>query len=541
MRSRWWGRFLCRGARAAAADQTGDVSEPLYLVTGASGYIGGRLIPLLLDTGARVRILARHPDALRQREWFDSVEIVSGDAMDPADMAEAMVGVDVAYYLMHSLSNHDDFEQTERDMAGIFARAARANGVRRIVYLGGMIPADAKTKLSPHLRSRAQVGEILRASGVPTIELRAAVIIGSGSASFEMLRYLTERLPAMITPRWVRTKTQPIAVRDILYYLVNAATVPGEINRAYDVGGPDVMTYQTMMQDFASVAGLRPRVILPINLLSPGLSSHWVGLVTPVPRGIARPLVESLKVPVVCRDHSIADIIPDPAEGLLPYRTAVGLALARVREANVTTRWSSASVKGAPAEPLPTDPDWAGGSLYTDDREVTVTATPENTFAVVEGIGGDNGYFAGNWLWELRGAADRVVGGVGLRRGRRDPNHARVGDALDFWRVEENIPPRLLRLRAEMKLPGLAWLEWHVDPAGSGSVLRQKATFYPRGLAGHAYWWAVAPFHAFVFGAMVRRMAAAAETRQAVQDRADGAGSDSTASDSTDSPTPAAA
>ena len=541
MRSRWWGRFLCRGARAAAADQTGDVSEPLYLVTGASGYIGGRLIPLLLDTGARVRILARHPDALRQREWFDAVEIVSGDAMDPADMAEAMVGVDVAYYLMHSLSNHDDFEQTERDMAGIFARAARANGVRRIVYLGGMIPADAKTKLSPHLRSRAQVGEILRASGVPTIELRAAVIIGSGSASFEMLRYLTERLPAMITPRWVRTKTQPIAVRDILYYLVNAATVPGEINRAYDVGGPDVMTYQTMMQDFASVAGLRPRVILPINLLSPGLSSHWVGLVTPVPRGIARPLVESLKVPVVCRDHSIADIIPDPAEGLLPYRTAVGLALARVREANVTTRWSSASVKGAPAEPLPTDPDWAGGSLYTDDREVTVTATPENTFAVVEGIGGDNGYFAGNWLWELRGAADRVVGGVGLRRGRRDPNHARVGDALDFWRVEENIPPRLLRLRAEMKLPGLAWLEWHVDPAGSGSVLRQKATFYPRGLAGHAYWWAVAPFHAFVFGAMVRRMAAAAETRQAVQDRADGAGSDSTASDSTDSPTPAAA
>lgn len=509
------------------------VSDPLYLVTGASGYIGGRLIPLLLETGARVRILARHPDALRQREWFGSVEIIKGDAMSPADMAQAMSGVDVAYYLMHSLSNHDDFEKTERDMATIFATAARTNHVRRIVYLGGMIPADSKTKLSPHLRSRAQVGEILRASGVPTIELRAAVIIGSGSASFEMLRYLTERLPAMITPRWVRTKTQPIAVRDILYYLVNAATVPGDINRAYDVGGPDVMTYQSMMQDFAAVAGLRPRVILPINLLSPGLSSHWVGLVTPVPRGIARPLVESLKVPVVCRDHSIAEIIPDPAEGLLPYRTAVGLALARVREANVTTRWSSASVKGAPAEPLPTDPDWAGGSLYTDDREVPVAATPENTFAVVEGIGGDNGYYAGNWLWELRGAADRVVGGVGLRRGRRDPHHARVGDALDFWRVEENIPPTLLRLRAEMKLPGLAWLEWHVDPAGSGSVLRQKATFYPRGLAGHAYWWAVAPFHAFVFGAMVRRMATAAETRQLTADQDAAAGPSPATADAT--------
>ncbi len=510
-----------RDAPASAPQQTGAVNAtaaPLYLVTGASGYIGGRLIPLLVAEGARVRILARHPDGLRQREWYGDVEIVQGDAMSPADMARAMVGVDVGYYLMHSLSAHDDFEKTERDMATTYATAARAAGVRRIVYLGGMIPDGRDVKLSPHLRSRAQVGEILRNSGVPTIELRAAVIIGSGSASFEMLRYLTERLPAMVTPRWVRTKTQPIAVRDVLYYLVEAARVPGDVNRAYDIGGPDVMTYQSMMQQFAEVAGLRPRVILPINLLSPGLSSHWVGLVTPVPRGIARPLVESLKVPVVCRDHAVADIIPDPAEGLLPYQTAVALALTRIREANVTTRWSSASVQGAPASPLPTDPDWAGGSLYTDDREVPVAATPENTFAIVEGIGGETGYYAGNWMWELRGAADRVVGGVGLRRGRRDPHHARVGDALDFWRVEENIPPELLRLRAEMRLPGLAWLEWHVEPAGSGSTLRQRATFHPRGLAGHAYWWAVAPFHAFVFRPMVRRMAAAAEGLQAVRE-----------------------
>lgn len=491
-----------------------DSTAPLYLVTGASGYIGGRLIPLLVAEGARVRILARYPEGLRQREWFDDVEVVQGDAMDPADMNRAMADVDIAYYLMHSLSNHADFEKTERDMALTFSRAASDNGVRRIIYLGGMIPDDGRTKLSPHLRSRTQVGEVLRAGRVPTIELRAAVIIGSGSASFEMLRYLTERLPAMITPRWVRTKTQPIAVRDVLYYLVAAATVPGTVNRAYDIGGPDVMTYQSMMQEFADVAGLRPRIILPINLLSPGLSSHWVGLITPVPRGIARPLVESLKIPVVCRDHSIADIIPDPDEGLLPYRTAVGLALRRVREANVTTRWSSASVAGVPAEPLPTDPDWAGGSLYTDVREVEVSATPHETFAIVEGIGGEHGYYAANWMWEIRGAMDRVVGGVGLRRGRRDPDHARVGDALDFWRVEEHIPPELLRLRAEMKLPGLAWLEWHVEPSGTGSLLTQKATFHPRGLAGHAYWWSVAPFHAFVFKPMIRNMARAAEALQ---------------------------
>ncbi len=485
---------------------------PTYLVTGASGYIGGRLIPLLLAEGANVRILARHPDGLRQREWYGDVEIVQGDAMSPADMDRAMAGVSVAYYLMHSLSNHDDFEQTERDMALTFAHAARDNGVGRIIYLGGMIP-DGSAKLSPHLRSRAQVGEVLRASGVPTIELRAAVIIGSGSASFEMLRYLTERLPAMITPRWVRTKTQPIAVRDVLYYLVAAATVPGRINRTFDIGGPDVMTYQSMMQGFAAVAGLRPRIILPINLLSPGLSSHWVGLVTPVPRGIARPLVESLKVPVVCRNHDIATIIPDPEQGLVGYREAVSLALSRVREAKVDTRWSSSSVAGAPAEPLPTDPDWAGGSLYTDERQVEVAASPEATFAVVEGIGGEHGYFAASFMWEVRGAMDRIVGGVGLRRGRRDPNHVRVGDALDFWRVEECTPPELLRLRAEMKLPGLAWLEWHVEPTALGSTLIQRATFHPRGLAGHAYWWSVAPFHAFVFKPMVQRIARAAETR----------------------------
>jgi uncharacterized protein YbjT (DUF2867 family) len=490
-----------------------DVSDPLqrlFLVTGASGYIGGRVIPMLLDAGVAVRILARHPEGLRQREWFDRVDVVTGDAADPDALRQAMRGVAAAYYLMHSLGQGAHFEEVESDMAREFGAAARDEHVGRIVYLGGMVP-DSGAGLSPHLRSRAAVGELLRASGVPTIELRAAVIIGSGSASFEMLRYLTERLPVMVTPRWVRTRTQPIAVRDVLYYLVAAADIDATVNRAFDIGGPDVMTYAGMMNAFAEVAGLRRRVILPINLLSPGLSSHWVGLVTPVPRGIARPLVESLRVEVVCADHYIADYIPDPPGGLTGYRRAVSLALQRIRDANVTTRWSSASVAGAPAQPLPSDPSWAGGSLYTDVRERETTAPIQDMWRIVEGIGGEHGYYAADLMWEVRGAMDRLVGGVGLRRGRRDPDHARVGDALDFWRVEERTEPTLLRLRAEMRLPGLAWLEWSLTVRGTGTLVRQRAVFHPRGLAGHVYWWTIAPFHVFVFKPMLRSMTRAAE------------------------------
>ncbi len=486
-------------------------SRPTYLVTGASGYIGGRLIPLLLDQDVDVRILARHPESLRQRDWFDRIQVAQGDALDAEAVAEAVRGVDVVYYLMHSINTGKDFDETERRMARVFADACRAAGVKRIVYLGGMAPPPP-AKLSAHLRSRVEVGQILHDSGVPTAELRAAVIIGSGSASFEMLRYLTERLPVMITPRWVSTRTQPISVRDVLYYLVRAAELPPDVSRPFDIGGPDVMTYRSMMDGFAAVAGLRKRVILPVNVLSPKLSSHWVGLVTPVPRGIARPLVDSLKVEVVCGDHDIAGWIPDPPEGLLPYRTAVDYALRRVRDAQVVTRWSTASVKGAPAEPLSTDPQWAGGSLYTDVREQDISAPPESVWRVVEGIGGERGYFTANWMWEIRGAMDRIVGGVGLRRGRRDPDRVRVGDALDFWRVEERIEPELLRLRAEMRLPGRAWLEWTIEAhPDDRSLLRQRAIFYPRGLAGHAYWWAVFPFHAFVFQPMLRAIADSAE------------------------------
>ncbi len=478
------------------------------LVTGATGYVGGRLVPELLAAGHQVRVLARTAAKLRDAPWLSAVDVVEGDAADPVALARAFDGMDVAYYLLHSLQQGAELEAEEHRIATAFGAAAAASGLGRIVYLGGLAPDYPADRMSPHMRSRVQVGETLRASGVPTVELRAAVIIGSGSASFEMLRYLTERLPAMITPRWVRTHTQPIAIRDVLRYLVLAAELPPDVNRTFDIGGPEVLTYEQMMKRYARVAGLTPRVILPINLLSPRLSSHWVGLVTPVPHAIARPLVRSLRHPSVCREHDIARWIPDPPEGLLPFDQAVALALTRIREANVTTRWTGASTPGAPSEPLPSDPSWAGGSLYTDVREVDSPASVPALWQAVERIGGDNGWYSARLLWEIRGLLDRAAGGVGLRRGRRNPRTLAVGDVVDFWRVEERMPPHLLRLRAEMKMPGRAWLEFTVSPRDSGgSHLTQRAIFWPRGLLGHLYWWAVAPFHAFVFPPMARHIA----------------------------------
>lgn len=482
------------------------------LVTGATGYIGGRLVPELLAAGYRVRVLSRHPDRLRDVSWFDQVEIVRGDAGEPDQVREALHGVDVAYYLLHSLQLGEGFEEVERNLARLFATMARDEGVGRIVYLGGLTPACTPEQLSPHLRSRAEVGEILRASGVPTAELKAAVIIGSGSASFEMLRYLTERLPAMVTPRWVHNRIQPIAIRDVLRYLVGCAELPPEVNRSFDIGGRDVITYRQMMQRYAAVAGLRRRIIAPVPVLSPTLSAHWVGFITPVPASIAKPLVASLRNEVVCSENDIQTYVPPPPSGLLTFERAVQLALVRVRDANVVTRWSNASVPGAPAEPLPHDPEWAGGSLYSDDRSRVVDAPPEALWEIIEGIGGKNGWYSFPLAWEVRGVLDRMVGGVGLRRGRRNARRLRVGETVDFWRVEERVPNALLRLRAEMKMPGLAWLELSVEKDEEGrTVFHQRAIYHPHGLPGHAYWWSVAPFHGVVFQSMLVNISSAAE------------------------------
>jgi uncharacterized protein YbjT (DUF2867 family) len=486
-------------------------------VTGVTGYVGGRLVPELLAAGHEVRALARKPARLAGRDWADRAELVEADATDLEQLRTALDGVDVAYYLIHSLGTGPTFEALDRRTALTFARAAREAGVRRIVYLGGLSPDVPDAELSPHLSSRKEVGEILLASGVPTTVLRAAVILGSGSASFEMMRYLTERLPAMTTPRWVDNRIQPIAIRDVLHYLVGAATMPDDVSRGFDIGGPDVLTYRQMMQRYARVAGLRPRFVVGVPVLTPRLSSLWVGLVTPVPSGIARPLVASLQHEVVCRDHDVARYVPEPPGGLTGVDRAIELALERIHDGEVTTHWSSASVPGAPSDPLPSDPAWAGGSLYADERHAEVAAPQDVLWSVVEEIGGDQGWYSWPLAWRLRGLADRLLGGPGLRRGRRDRSRLVVDDVVDFWRVEAIEPGRRLLLRAEMRLPGLAWLELRTEDADEPghSVFVQRALFYPRGLAGHLYWRAVTPFHGVVFGGMQRNVTAEAERRAA--------------------------
>jgi len=484
--------------------------SPLVAVTGVTGYVGGRLVGELLEAGYRVRALARNPARLKDRPWAQDVDAVQADVSDLEQTRAALQGVDVAYYLVHSLGSGPRYAARDRRTALTFSQAAREAGVGRIVYLGGLFPQGQD--LSDHLESRKEVGEILLASGVPTTVLRAAVIIGSGSASFEMMRYLTERLPAMTTPRWVDNRIQPIAIRDVLRYLVGSATMPPEVNRAFDIGGPEVLTYREMMHRYAAVSGLRRRIIVGVGVLTPRLSSLWVSLVTPVPGGLARPLVESLIHEVVCDEHDIAQYVPDPPEGLLPFDASVRLSLQRIQDAEVATRWSSASVPGAASDPLPTDPEWAGGSLYRDERRTTVAAPPEVVWRVLEEVGGERGWYSWPFAWQIRGLLDRISGGPGLRRGRRHPTRLLVDDAVDFWRVEEVVPGRMLRLRAEMRLPGLAWLELAVrgEPDGT-STLRQVATFHPHGLAGQLYWWAVSPFHGIVFGGMQRGMRTEAE------------------------------
>jgi uncharacterized protein YbjT (DUF2867 family) len=482
-------------------------------VIGSTGYVGGRLVPKLLDEGHHVRCLARTPAKLAGVEWSSEVEVAQADVLDRASMEAALQGIDAVYYLVHAMGHAGDFEEADRVGAENTRTAAENAGVKRIVYLGGL-GEDEPDQLSSHLASRHEVGSVLAAGTVPVTELRAAVIIGSGSASFEMLRHLDEVLPAMICPRWVTsTKCQPIGIADVLHYLVTVLDVPETAGEILEIGGPDVLTYRDMMDRYADLAGLRRRLIIPVPFLTPRLSSHWINLVTPLPYGLARPLVDSLINDVVVRsERDIRRFIDHD-----PYSldTAIERALAVVGDLQMKTSWMDSARGGAPASPMPQDPDWAGGTIYQDIQEVSSTAHADALFTTVTGVGGERGWYAANPLWTIRGWLDKVIGGVGMRRGRRHPDELRVGDALDFFRVEAYERPKLLRLRAEMKVPGGAWLEWRITTADDGTTqLRQLARFHPRGVAGRAYWWVLLPPHKLIWKHLAQRLVATAEQAQ---------------------------
>jgi uncharacterized protein YbjT (DUF2867 family) len=475
------------------------------LVTGASGYVGGRLVTALLEDGADIRVFVRDKNKAQSHTWASAVEIAVGNASDYQSTVAALTGVHTAFYLLHSINLGPNFDKIESEMATNFAKAAAECGVKQIVYLGG-INNDAKT--SKHLSSRANTGKSLASSTVAVMELRAGIIIGSGSASFEMLRHLTHRLPVMTTPKWVMNKTHPIAVRDVLWYLRKSAMLEKPVSGVFDIGGPEVLSYADMMQKFAKLSGLRKRLIIKVPVLTPKLSSLWIGFVTPVPTSLARPLVGSLISEVVADPaKSINHLIPKPVEGLIDVEGAIKLALSHVSGNTVKTRWSDATTQTAPWQKAQSDPDWAGEALYKDTKVRVTDASMENLWVAIEEIGGENGWYGSDFLWYLRGLLDRMIGGVGLRRGRRDPIHLRVGDSLDFWRVESLVPGESLKLYAEMILPGKAWLEFRIKKLPNGqSEVTQEASYSPRGLGGQLYWYAVLPFHSLVFPTMIRNL-----------------------------------
>lgn len=474
--------------------------RPRVLLTGASGYVGGRLLPALEAAGCKVRCLARRPDVLAGRV-SPATEIVKGDLFDRASLDAALRDVDVAYYLVHSMGSSGSFEEADRQAALNFGQAAHAAGVGRIVYLGGLGRDDEA--LSAHLRSRQEVGGLLRRSGVPVLEFRASIVIGSGSLSFEMIRSLVERLPIMITPRWVNVLAQPIAIRDLLSYLIAALEVPASEYRVYEIGGADQVTYADIMRVYARQRDLRIRMI-PVPVLTPYLSSLWLGLVTPLYARIGRKLIESIVHPTVVQDDAALRVFQVRPMGV---EEAVRLALVAEERQFAATRWSDAFSSSGEA------PSWGGvqfGTRLVDSRTARVAAPPEAAFRPIQRIGGDTGWYAWNGLWRLRGFLDMLAGGVGMRRGRPSPSDLRVGDTLDFWRVEALQPDRHLRLVAEMRLPGRAWLEFEVTAEDGATTIRQTAIFDPVGLPGRAYWYALYPLHQLVFGGMLRAIAHAA-------------------------------
>lgn len=479
------------------------IRQDLIFVAGATGYIGGRLVPRLLTRGYRVRALCRTPAKLSGRPWAEhpALEVCQGDLLDRESLVETMAGCRAAYYLVHSMSpGVADFAAVDKQAADNFATSATKAGLERIIYLGGL--GEDSADLSEHLRSRAEVGKILRQSAIPVTILRAAVIIGAGSASFEILRYLVERLPIMTTPRWVRTPCQPIAVENVLHYLLGCLESDPVLGETFDIGQPEVVTYRRLMDLYAEVAGLRKRLIVPLPFLSPGLSSYWISLITPVPAALARPLAEGLRNEVICKDFRLRQMLPQP---LISCREAIRLALDHTQHLQVESSWSDAGHLSRSAWPMAGDPSWAGGTEYRQEWRITLAASAEETWPAVTCIGGTTGWYHANWLWQLRGFLDRLVGGIGLQRGRRCPLEISPGDALDFWRVFQVEKPRYLQLVAEMKLPGKALLEFHLEePEANRCVLQLTARFWPRGLFGLLYWWAVTPLHGYIFKGLLR-------------------------------------
>ena len=465
----------------------------------------------LLAGGHPVRCMVRQPAGVADRGWYPRVEVVTGDALQPESLDSALKGVDTAYYLIHSMDGDARFAGRDRIAAENFRKAAERQGVRKIIYLGGL--GRTGTELSAHLASRQEVGRILGEGAIAVIEVRAAVIIGSGSVSFEMLRHLTEVLPAMVTPSWVRTRCQPIAVRDILTVLIKLLDDDEASHQILEVGGPDVLTYEEMMQIYAEVAGLRQRLIVPVSVLSPSLSSRWVGLVTPVPARVARSLIESLTIEVVVNDNVASQMI---GPSLTSYRQAVSDALQRVENHDDETRWAEAVDQ--PAARLPTDPSWAGARWLRNRKVIETLAPVGDVFWAVTRIGGEVGYYATGWAWRLRGLIDRWLGGVGLRRSPGPRGELRTGDTVDFWRVADVQHHRRLLLVAEMRLPGEAWLEFEIEGEDGHTVLTQTAHFAPRGLWGRLYWFLLLPFHFMVFGPMARRLVRVAERRAELHD-----------------------
>jgi len=468
--------------------------DRLVLLTGATGYVGGRLLNQLESLRVPLRCLARRPEYLRERVAAGT-DVIGGDVLDAASLTAAFEGVDTAYYLVHSMGSAGCFEEEDRQGARNFAEAARQAGARRIIYLGGL--GEESESLSAHLRSRHEVGDILRASGVPVIEFRASIVLGPGSLSFEMIRTLTERLPVLITPRWVSVPAQPIAIQDLLRYLVAGLDHPIEGSRTYEIGGADQVSYGDLMREYARQRGLR-RLIIRVPVLTPWLSSLWLGLVTPLYARVGRKLIESIRHPTIVRDDSARrEFAIEP----IGYRESIAAAIRNEDEELATTRWSDAL---SAAGTLGRADAGSADRCFVDSRVVEVAFSPAQAFGPIRRIGGATGWYYGNWLWRLRGAIDLFLGGVGMHRGRRNAESVRVGDAVDCWRVEVFEPDRRLLLRGEMKLPGRAWLEFAAEPTPTGSRIRQTAIYEPAGLLGRAYWYLVYPFHQLVFRGMLR-------------------------------------